>query len=177
MNPVTPGAGPAAARHADVGAALLLPDRMGLTPADLTAIPQKRPAVPVFAGYIPVVAAAVTGGTRRAYGSYWNRVTDHWGQRRLDEVTPSEIEQLMTFVKAHVVARRNSRAGRSAAEHLVAALRCVYRHAEDDGLITKADNPARKVAKRRRLPSTRRAVPGTRLAEINEAAATSGNDP
>ena len=37
--------------------------------------------------------------------------------------------------------------------------------------------PARKVAKPRRLLSTRRAVPDTRLAEINQAAATTGNDP
>ena len=61
------------------------------------------------------------------------------------------------------MARRNNRGGRSAAEHLIAALRCLYRHAEDDGLITPADNPARKVPKPRRLPSTRRAVPDTRL--------------
>jgi integrase len=39
------------------------------------------------------------------------------------------------------------------------------------------NNPARKVAKPRRLPSTRRAVPYARLAEINEAAATTGDDP
>jgi integrase/recombinase XerC len=37
--------------------------------------------------------------------------------------------------------------------------------------------PARKVAKPPRLPSTRRAVPDTRLAEINQVAATTGNDP
>jgi hypothetical protein len=42
--------------------------------------------------------------------------------------------------------------------HLIAALRCLYRYAEDDGLIDKADNPARKVDKPRHLPSTRRAV-------------------
>jgi len=59
----------------------------------------------------------------------------------------------------------------------VAALRCLYRQAEDDGLITEADNPARKVAKPRRLPSARRAEPDTRLAEINQVAATTGNDP
>ena len=47
----------------------------------------------------------------------------------------------------------------------------------DDGLIAEADNPARKVAKPRRLPTTRRAVPDTRLAEINEVAATTGDDP
>jgi integrase/recombinase XerC len=161
----------------DVEAALLVLQRMGLSPADLLAEPSARPAVPTFAEYVPVVAGAVTAGTLRAYGSYWNRVIEHWGDRRLDEPTPSEIRQLMVYVKSHVVARRNARGGRSAAEHLVGALRCLYRHAEDDGLITAADNPARKVDKPRRLPSTRRAVPDNRLAEINQIAATTGNDP
>ena len=86
--------------------------------------------LPTFAEYVPVVSAAVTAGTRRADGSYWNRVLEHWGQRRLDEPTPSEIEQLMAYVKTHVTSRRNARGGRSAAEHLVAVLRCLYRHAE-----------------------------------------------
>src|SRR5437016_13945884 len=83
----------------------------------------------------------------------------------------------MTWVKTHVVARRNARGGRSAQEHLVAALRCLYSRAAEDGLIAEADNPARKVAKPRRLPSTRRAVPEARLAEVNEVAAATGDDP
>jgi integrase len=124
-----------------------------------------------------VVSAAVTGGTRRAYGSYWNRIISHWGERRLDEPTPSEIRQLMSYVKTHVVARRNARGGRSAAEHLVAALCCLYKHAEDDGLISQDQNPARKVDKPRRLPSARRAVTDDRLAEICQAAADGGDDP
>ena len=160
-----------------IDAALVLLERMGLSLADLTAVPQSRKPAPTFAAYVPVVSAAVSAGTRRAYGSYWNRVVDQWGDRRLDEPTPSEIRQLMAYVKTHVVARRNARGGRSAAEHLVAALRWLYQRAVEDGLITEADNPARKVAKPRRLPSTRRAVPDTRLAEINEAAATTGDDP
>ena len=143
--------------------------------------PAGRPAgpaaAPTFAEYIPVVSAPVSDGCRRAYGSYWNRVTDQWGSRRIDEPTPSEIRQLVQHVRANVVPRRNSRGGRSAAEHLIAALRCMYKHAEEDGLITRADNPARKVDKPRRLPSTRRAVADTRLAEINHAAATTGDDP
>ena len=166
-----------ASRQAVVDAALVLLGQMGLTPADLAAVPQPRKSVPTFAEYVPVVSAAVSAGTRRAYGSYWNRVIEQWGDRRLDEPTPSEIRQLMAYVKAHVVARRNARGGRSAQEHLVAALCCLYQRAVDDGLIAEADNPARKVAKPRRLPSTRRAVPDTRLAEINEAAATTGDDP
>ncbi|MFI7335960.1 tyrosine-type recombinase/integrase [Micromonospora aurantiaca (nom. illeg.)] len=104
-------------------------------------------------------------------------MVEHWGQRRLDEPTPSEIEQLAEYVKAHVVSRRNARGGRSAAEHLIAALRCLYKRAVADGLIAAADNPASKVAKPRRLPSTRRAVADTRLAEINEVAASTGDDP
>jgi site-specific recombinase XerD len=174
---VNPVAQPGTSQQAVVEAALLLLGRMGLSPADLAAVPQPRPAVPTFAEYVPVVAGAVSAGTRRAYGSYWNRIVLHWGGRHLDEVTPSEIRQLMTYVKANVVARRNARGGRSAAEHLVAALRCVYQRAVDDGLITQEDNPARKVAKPRRLPSTRRAVPDTRLAQINQIAAATGNDP
>ncbi len=176
MSAVSPAAQPGASQQAVVEAALVLLERMGLSAADLTAARQERPAVPTFAEYIPVVSAAVTAGTRRAYGSYWNRFTERWGQRRLDDITPSEIRQLMTHVKTHVVARRNARGGRSAAEHLVAALRCVYQRAVDDGLISEADNPARKVAKPRRLPSTRRAIADTRLAQINQVAATTGND-
>ena len=166
-----------ASQQAVVEAALVLLERMGLSPADLAAVPQPRTPVPTFAEYVPVVSACVSDGTRRAYGSYRNRIVDQWGDRRLDEPTPSDIRQLMVYVKTHVVARRNARGGRSAEEHLVAALRCLYQRAIDDGLIAEADNPARKVAKPRRLPSTRRAVPDTRLAQINEAAAATGDDP
>jgi integrase/recombinase XerC len=177
MSAVTPATQPDGSQQAVVEAALVLLERMGLSPADLAAAPRERKAMPTFAEYVPVVSAAVSAGTRRAYGSYWNRILEHWGDRRLDEIAPSEIRQLMTWVKTHVVARRNARGGRSAQEHLVAALRCLYQRAVEDELIGEADNPARKVAKPRRLPSTRRAVPESRLAEINQIAATTGDDP
>ncbi len=121
MTAVHAAAPAGASQQAAVDAALVLLERMGLSPADLLAAARDRPDVPTFAEYVPVVPAAVSAGTRRAYGSYWNRVIDHWGGRHLDEVTPSEIRRLMTYVKTHVVARRNARGGRSAAEHLVAA--------------------------------------------------------
>lgn len=56
-------------------------------------------------------------------------------------------------------------------------MRCVYRYAAADGLIADADNPALRVAKPRRLTSTRRALPDARLAEINDVVGTTGNDP
>ena len=168
---------PAALRH-----------RCGLLPGDpvlLAAVPAEDTLTAyslavvdqALAAHIPVVSALVSDGCRKAYGSYWNRVTEQWGSRRIDEPTPSEIRQLVQHVRANVVPRRNSRGGRSAAEHLIAALRCMYKHAEEDGLINPADNPARKVEKPRRLPTTRRAVADKRLAEINHAAATTGDDP
>jgi hypothetical protein len=67
-----------------VDAALVLLERMGLTPVDPTAVPQDRLLVPTFAEYVPIVSAAVSAWTRRAYGSYWNRIVDQWGDRRLD---------------------------------------------------------------------------------------------
>ena len=120
---------PAASQQAAVDAALQILERMGMSPDDLTVTPRQRTAVPTFADYVPVVSAGVSHGTRKAYGSYWNRVTEQWGARRLDEPTPSEIRQLVAYVKAHVVPRRNARGGRGAAENLIAALRCLYRHA------------------------------------------------
>jgi integrase len=163
------------AREAELAAARLLLDRMGISVADLLRTPSSRVDVPTFAEYVPVVAVAVSAGTRRAYGSYWNRVVQQWGDRRIDEPTPTQIEQLRGQVQAAVVARRNGRGGRSAAEHLVAALRCLYRRAVADGYVQ--DNPALKVAKPRRVPSTRRAIGDARLAEINEVAARTGDDP
>src|SRR5256885_807241 len=47
----------------------------------------------------------------------------------------------------------------------------------EDGLIPGAANPAKKVAKPRRLPTPRRALPDARLAEVNQTAATTGDDP
>ncbi|HEX5117820.1 MAG TPA: site-specific integrase [Pseudonocardiaceae bacterium] len=161
----------------DIDAARLLLAKLGVTPADLLAIPDDRHNVPTFVDYIPRVAQAVSPGTRRLYGTYWNRVIRAWGPRQLTNVTALEISQLAEAAKTTVVERRNARGGRSAAEHTISALRCVYNHAVADGILNDTDNPAKRAAKPRRLPSTRRALPDTRLDEISHVAATTGNDP
>ena len=106
-----PDARTGAPGQAVADAAMLVLERMGLTPADLLSAPAARPAAPTFAEYVPVVSALVTDGCRRAYGSYWNRVTEQWGSRGIDEPTPGEIRQLVKYVRANVVPRRNSRGG------------------------------------------------------------------
>ena len=100
-----------------------------------------------------------------------------WGPRPITEVTALDISQLAEQVKANVVKRKNARGGRGAAEHLIAALRCMYKYAVADGILTEAENPAAHVPKPRRLRSTRSALPGSRLDELFQAAASTGNDP
>src|SRR5260370_33663129 len=107
-----PDAGSAAPGQAVVDAAMLVLERRGLTPADLLAAPAARPPAPTFAGYIPVVSALVSDGCRRAYGSYWNRGTDQWGNRRIDEPTPSGIPQRVQHVRARAPPPRHPRRGR-----------------------------------------------------------------
>jgi site-specific recombinase XerD len=151
---------------------------MGLSLDDLLNVgSSNRKPVPTFAEYVPVVSATLTPGTLRSYRPYWKRTVERWGDRRLDEPTPSEVKQLVAQVKANAVQRRNSRGGNTAAESLISALRCLYKHAVDDKLIEEKDNPASKVDKPRRLPSTRRALSGTELTEINKVAASTGDDP
>ena len=99
-----------------------------------------------------------------------------WGDRPLDAIAASDIEALQRQTAATARSRRNSRNGRHAGEHVIAAARAIYNRAIADGLIDAAASPAHRVAKPRRLPSTRRALTADELDEINLAARTSGND-
>jgi integrase/recombinase XerC len=168
---------PDALAGADLEVVRVLLARMGVTPEQLLSGAKRPTAMPTFDDYIDRVSQAVTSGTRGVYDTYWRRVREVWGDRRLDEPTPLEIKQFAERMKTQVVGRRNARGGRTATEHLISALRCVYRYAVADGLISESDNPATRVAKPRRLASTRRAIPDAQLAKVNEVAGTTGNDP
>ncbi len=58
--------------------------------------------------------------------------------------------------KATLTVRRNTRNGNSAAEHLITALRCLYRHTVDDELIDERSSPTARVPKLRPQPGNRR---------------------
>jgi hypothetical protein len=162
---------------ATIEAARLLLEKMGVSLADLLAAPPERSDVPVFDDYVPKVSQAVSDGTRRVYAPYWNRVLQAWPRRRITEPSSSEFSQLAEQVKASAVKRKNARGGRGAAEHLIAALRCLYNCAVADGIFTEAENPAARVPKPRRLRSARMALPDHRLDELSQVAASTGNDP
>jgi integrase len=162
----------------ELEAARLLLERLGVKPEQLIpATGADAVPVPTFADYVPRVSEAVTAGTRRVYETYWRRVVLVWGNRRLDEPTASEIGQLAETTKQHAVERGNSRGGRTAAEHLISALRCVYKFAIADGFLAEDANPALRVPKPRRLASPRRALPDAQLVEIVAVAGGTGNDP
>jgi len=162
---------------ADLDAARLMLSRMGISPGDLLDTNPPRVMAPFFSEYVKVVSAAVSPATRSCYAPYWNYIAEAWGTRRMDEPTPSEIKELAEYVRLNVCRRRNAREGRHAVEHFIAALRCLYRHAHDDGLLPSSVNPALKVPKPRRLPSTRTALTDAQLGQINHVTATTGNDP
>jgi len=161
----------------DAETARMLLARLGFSVSDLLEEPTPKPQAPTFAEYLPIVIDAVPAGSLKAYGPYWNKVLTYWGERHIDDITPSEISALAERVKTTAVRRRNARGGNSAAEHLITALRCLYKHAVADEIISQAANPAAKVAKPRRRPSTRRGLPDVRLAEVLHVASTTGNDP
>jgi integrase len=133
--------------------------------------------VPTLGEYLPQVRKAAGSGAKRAYGSYWDRMAVAWGERRLDEIAASEIEAMQRTAAATAQSRRTSRHGRCAGEHVIAAVRALYNRAIADNLIDPNASPAHRVAKPRRLPSTRRALTTDELTEINLAARMSGNDP
>jgi hypothetical protein len=67
-----------ASRLDEIIAARMLLEKMGINPADLLRAPADSAGAPTFAEYIPRVSGAVSSGTRRVYGSYWNRVIQAW---------------------------------------------------------------------------------------------------
>jgi integrase/recombinase XerC len=66
----------------------------------------------------------------------------------------------MRQLQAEAVQRRTFRGGTRAGEHLIAALRCIYRRVVEDLLVADADDSAKKVGKLRQPPSQRIAFAG-----------------
>lgn len=161
----------------DLEVARLFLERLNLRPEDLLQSMTEPVEAPTFAEYIPRLIGAVSPGARQTYLPYWRRLCAQWPDRTLDEPTALELQELVEQARRNAVVRRNSRGGRSAAEHMVGAIRCLYRYASRDGYISPTSNPAANTDKPSRLPSTRRALATRQLAQINHIATTTGNDP
>ncbi|MEV0769613.1 tyrosine-type recombinase/integrase [Nocardia salmonicida] len=152
-------------------------EHLGIHPDDLLKARSEPTNTPTFAEYIPRLVEAVSPGARRTYLPYWRRLEAIWPDRTLDEPSALELQQLIENTRRIALVRRNSRGGRSAGEHMVSAIRCLYRYAKRDGYVSATNDPSTDMSKPGRLPSTRRAIGNRQLAEINHIAATTGNDP
>ena len=69
-----------------------------------------------------------------------------WGARPLDQISASDIEAMQHHMVGTARSRRNSRHGRHAGEHVIAAARAIYNRAIADGLIEANASPAHRVA-------------------------------
>ena len=164
-------------RQAELDAARLLLSKMGISPDELLATPGPSVPAPTFSEYVPGLVETVSPGSRKTHLTHWNRLVERWPNRPITEPTVTELESLREWTKTNAVQRSNGRGGVSAAENFVSAIRYLYQHAENDGLISAADNPARKVAKPPRRPSGRSAIAHEKLAEINVVVSSTGDDP
>ncbi|WP_116202821.1 tyrosine-type recombinase/integrase [Amycolatopsis circi] len=161
---------------ADVVTAQTVLERLQVSPLELIETPAKI-YIPTFTEYVPVVTAATSPSSVQTWKHYWRVLTKEWGDRRIDEPTSTEIAKLANDVQQTSSHRNNSRDGRGAKMTFIDAVRALYNHAVSDKLIGQAENPAASVKKPRRHNSLRRALSYQQLSDINEVAATTGNDP
>jgi len=145
----------------------LIASRFGLDAHTLSAVGDSPP-MPTFAEYIQRLRNALSATTTHSYDPYWRVVENAWGQRTLDAPTVTEINELVTWHRGRARVRADSRGGRGAATHMVSAIRCIYRHAEFDGLISLSTNPARLVKELKRLASSRFVLTRERVIAIGE---------
>nr|WP_221381990.1 site-specific integrase [Actinoplanes polyasparticus] len=131
--------------------------------------------MPTVIEYVARVEAAAGPGAHRTYGNHWRRMAAVWGDRPLDDIRATDVEAFKHDA-ARAVPRRNGRGGRHAGEDAVAAARALFNRAIADGYLPAEASPAHRVAKPRRLPSPRRALTASKLAEIHTVVRTSGND-
>ena len=69
-----------------------------------------REDMPTFRSYVTQVSESVPAATRHAYDTYWRRVVDKWGDRRIDEPTPLEIQRLCERQKLQLAYEERIRA-------------------------------------------------------------------
>lgn len=126
---------PMSADPTAVATALQVLAHLGVTLTDLQSDTGAPAALPTVAEYLPRVVAAAGPGARRTYGTYWERMATAWRDWPLNRVAASDIEAMKQETVATARSRRNSRNGRHAGEHVIAAARAFYSRAVADGLI------------------------------------------
>jgi site-specific recombinase XerC len=165
-------------RDTDLETAKLLLDRLGVTAQDILAAERMaETAVPTFAEYIPIVAAATSPKSAATWSVYWRVLSEKWPNRGINEPTTSELKALANEVQTRAAKRPGARGGQAAKAAFTDATKTLYRSAVQDQLVRPSRNPAAGLRKPRQRKNLRRALTTRQLIEINNVAATTGTDP
>jgi integrase len=137
----------------------------------------KPKVMPTFAEYAPEVEKTTPETSSKTWKFYWNVLVDEWGDRPIDEPRASEINQLANLVQQRAAAKSPSYTGQGARSLFIDAVKCFYRCAAGDKLITLAESPVATIKNSKHRNTSRRALTPRELTDINQAAANSGPDP
>jgi integrase len=161
-------------------AALMVLRTMGVTIPELLEaeeVQQARGDVPTFAGYVPVVAAATPAGSASTWMPYWRVLVEQWGDRQITEPTASELRTLANWVQQRAATRPGARGGSGAKGSFISAVKRLYALAVDDRYLTAGQNPATQVKNTHKVQRPPRALSASELAQINQFAGSTGQDP
>src|SRR5690606_24023926 len=114
--------------------------------------------VPTVAEFLPAVEAATTEGARKTYATYWQRLAETYGDRRVDDISSTDLKALVRSVQTAAVKRANARGGVGAAENCVAAMRAFWACAVADGFVKEDPTTPERLPKPKRPASRRRAL-------------------
>ena len=147
--------------------------------------------VPTVADFYPRVEEVDSGkaGWVNRHGQM-RLIVEVWGDRRLDQVRPGDVEAVAVARRNQVVAREDERqaalaergmagapkrSGRGAEANFIAAARRFFQIAVEDRLL--AVNPARSVPMPRRAQPSSRSLTPPQLESLWSVVVSGGNDP
>lgn len=131
--------------------------------------------VPTLGDFAPHAVALLDGRTLDTYRHHIARLIGELGDRRLDQVSALELEQLAIDARRDAVTIRDARHGLGAQESFVNATRFLFACALKAGHLR--ENPASGLARPRRRRSPRRALSAEELAMVFDAVLATSRDP
>lgn len=161
---------------------LALAETLGVTADELAAaaaspLSANGRTVPTVAEFLPAVEAATTEGARKTYATYWQRLAETYGDRRVDDISSTDLKALVRSVQSAAVKRANARGGVGAAENCVAAMRAFWACAVADGFVKEDPTTPERLPKPKRPASRRRALTDDEISALWEITVSGGDDP
>jgi integrase len=148
--------------------------RAGVTPDDILALTQAR-HIPTVAEYVDTVIAALTPGSKATYRPHLHKFAEVFGERRLDDFTPSELTNYRNTVLEEAAETSRIGDGAHSAGQAVNAIRALFRMAEGDGHLET--DPSIRLTRPRRPEPRRRSLTDAEMAQLINAVQMTSTDP